>query len=105
MTNELTRERIEKALGVLKSDGYHTFYELYEHRTALFAALCNTYNDRSWKSFKHADGTMVFKWSEVQIRLSEIRDLFPSEPICGNRVPKNSGTHWLVFFKPTEVEE
>jgi DNA-directed RNA polymerase subunit RPC12/RpoP len=40
------------------SDGYHTFYELYEHRTALFAALCNTYNDRSWKSFKHADGTM-----------------------------------------------
>ena len=40
------------------SDGYHTFNELYEHRTALFAALCNTYNDRSWKSFKHADGTM-----------------------------------------------
>lgn len=27
------------------------------------------------------------------------------KPICGNRVPKNSGTHWLVFFKPTEVEE
>ena len=40
------------------SDGYHTFNELYEHRTALFAALCNTYNDRSWKSFKHADGSM-----------------------------------------------
>ena len=58
MTNEPTRERLERALGVLKSDGYHTFYELYEHRTALFAALCNTYNDRSWKSFKHADGTM-----------------------------------------------
>ena len=58
MTNEPTRERLERALGVLKSDGYHTFNELYEHRTALFAALCNTYNDRSWKSFKHADGTM-----------------------------------------------
>jgi hypothetical protein len=57
-----------------------------------------------WRVLK-PDGTMVFKWSEVQIRLSEIRDLFPSEPICGNRVPKNSGTHWLVFFKPTEVEE
>lgn len=57
-----------------------------------------------WRVLK-PDGTMVFKWSEVQIRLSEIRDLFPSEPICGNRVPKNSGTHWLVFFKPTEGEE
>ena len=57
-----------------------------------------------WRVLK-PDGTMVFKWSEVQIRLSEIRDLFPSEPICGNRVPKNSGTHWIVFFKPTEVEE
>ena len=40
------------------SDGYHTFNELYEHRTALFATICNLLPERSWKSFKHADGSM-----------------------------------------------
>ena len=40
------------------SDGYHTFDELYDHRTVLFAALCNAYPDLSWKSKFHEDGTM-----------------------------------------------
>lgn len=40
------------------SDGYHTFDELYEHRTALLAALCVTLPDLSWKSKFHDDGTM-----------------------------------------------
>ena len=40
------------------SDGYHTFDELYEHRTALFAALCRSMPGVSWKSKKHHDGTM-----------------------------------------------
>lgn len=40
------------------SDGYHTFDELYHHRTLLFAIICNTYKDISWKSWKHYDGTM-----------------------------------------------
>ena len=44
-------------------------------------------------------GTLVFKWSDVQIRMGEIRDLFPAEPLLGNRRPKASGTHWVLFFK------
>lgn len=40
------------------SDGYHTFNELYHHRAVLFAALCNTYPDRAWKSMRHHDGDM-----------------------------------------------
>lgn len=40
------------------SDGYHTFNELYHHRAVLFAALCNTYSDRAWKSMRHHDGDM-----------------------------------------------
>lgn len=40
------------------SDGYHTFTELYYHRTLLFAMLCRSYPDISWKSRKHDDGTM-----------------------------------------------
>ena len=40
------------------SDGYHTFDELYQHRMMLFAVICNTYKDKSWKSWKHHDNTM-----------------------------------------------
>lgn len=40
------------------SDGSHTFGELYEHRTALFSVICNTYKDKAWWSLLHADGTM-----------------------------------------------
>lgn len=47
------------------SDGYHTFEELYDHRYALFLALCRmVYSDFSglsgkvWRSTQHADGTM-----------------------------------------------
>lgn len=40
------------------SAGYHTFEELYRHRVILFQVICNEFQDRSWKSKKHADGTM-----------------------------------------------
>ena len=40
------------------SDGYHTFDELYDHRMLLFIALMNAHKDISWKSKKHADGSM-----------------------------------------------
>ena len=40
------------------SDGYHTFKELYDHRSKLFIALCRVYPNLAWKSSKHADGTM-----------------------------------------------
>ena len=40
------------------SDGYHTFDELYNHRTLLFSAVCNGNKDVAWKSKKHHDGTM-----------------------------------------------
>ena len=40
------------------SDGYHTFKELYDHRSKLFIALCRVYPNLTWKSSKHADGTM-----------------------------------------------
>lgn len=44
------------------SDGYHTFDELYEHRTVLFASLCSImhslHEERVFWSTKHSDGTM-----------------------------------------------
>ncbi len=40
------------------SDGYHTFRELYDHRHALFIALCRQHRNRAWRAELHADGTM-----------------------------------------------
>lgn len=43
------------------SDGYHTFDELYEHRTALFCLVCKWSIEHGhffWMSDKHSDGTM-----------------------------------------------
>lgn len=43
------------------SDGYHTFAELYEHRHALWLAVCRFWSGYScvvWRSKLHADGTM-----------------------------------------------
>lgn len=41
-------------------------------------------------------GTLIFKWNEEQIKMSEISKLFPCEPVLGN---KRSKTHWIVFMK------
>lgn len=46
------------------------------------------------------NGTLVFKWYEYHIPLSELRKYFPCEPVIGNRKPTNSKTHWLLFYKP-----
>lgn len=41
-------------------------------------------------------GTLIFKWNEQQIKLSEILKCFSNKPIFGN---KRADTHWLVFMK------
>lgn len=46
------------------------------------------------------NGTLVFKWYEYRISLASLRECFPAPPLFGNRKPKGSKTHWLVFFKP-----
>ena len=40
------------------SDTYHTFDELYDHRTILFLALLKQSGNKAWYSLKHSDGTM-----------------------------------------------
>lgn len=41
-------------------------------------------------------GTLIFKWNEQQIKLSEVLKCFSNNPIFGN---KRADTHWLVFMK------
>lgn len=46
------------------------------------------------------NGTLIFKWSEIRIPLSEILPLFSQEPLFGNRCRKRGNTtHWLCFMK------
>lgn len=50
-------------------------------------------------------GTLVFKWSEVQIPLSEIIKAIETRPLFGHRSGKHNNTHWLCFMKfPKEAE-
>ncbi len=51
------------------------------------------------------EGTLVFKWNECHVALSEIMKCAPAKPVCGNRKPTNSKTHWLLFFKGGESSD
>ncbi len=45
------------------------------------------------------DGTLVFKWSEEDIAVSQIVSLTPYKPLFGNRCGKRAKSHWIVFLK------
>ena len=45
------------------------------------------------------DGTLIFKWNEEKIKVSEILALTPEVPLFGNRCGKTAKTHWIVFMK------
>ena len=42
------------------------------------------------------NGTLIFKWNEAQVTLSEVLKCFSSRPLFGSRKDR---TYWLVFMK------
>ena len=44
-------------------------------------------------------GTLVFKWNETQVRISEVLELAPQPPLFGHLSGRKGLTHWLVFMK------
>lgn len=44
-------------------------------------------------------GTLIFKWSDVQIKTSELIKIINCEPLFGHRSGKNMHTHWMAFMK------
>lgn len=44
-------------------------------------------------------GTLIFKWSEIQVPISQIVALAPASPLFGNRCGKTNKLHWVVFHK------
>lgn len=51
-----------------------------------------------WRVLKPG-GTLVFKWNEIQIPVSQIVSLAPIKPLLGHRSGKQQFTHWLLFYK------
>lgn len=49
------------------------------------------------------EGTLIFKWAETNIPLRDVLSCTPNKPLFGNRMPKATGTHWIVFMK-TEMQ-
>ena len=45
------------------------------------------------------NGVLVFKWSEVDITVSEIIKTVGKEPVLGHKSGKLNKTHWLLFMK------
>ncbi len=45
------------------------------------------------------NGTLIFKWNEDQIKVSEILALTDMKPLFGHRSGKASKTHWICFIK------
>ena len=44
-------------------------------------------------------GTLIFKWNEQEIPVSEVLKLTPEKPLYGHRSGKTSKTHWIAFLK------
>lgn len=45
------------------------------------------------------NGTLIFKWAEIDIKLNEILKVIPYKPLYGHRSGKHMTTHWMAFLK------
>lgn len=48
------------------------------------------------------NGTLIFKWNEYDIPVSQILALTPERPLFGQRCGKAAKTHWIVFMKEVQ---
>lgn len=46
------------------------------------------------------EGTLIFKWNEHEIPVSQVLALTDAAPLFGNRCGKVAKSHWVVFQKP-----
>jgi ubiquinone/menaquinone biosynthesis C-methylase UbiE len=49
-------------------------------------------------------GTLVFKWNEFRVPVSQVRALTPERPLYGQRCGTTAKTHWVVFVKQNAGE-
>jgi SAM-dependent methyltransferase len=45
------------------------------------------------------NGTLIFKWNEHSIKVSEVIKAIGAQPLFGHRTGQSSKTMWMTFFK------
>lgn len=82
------------------------------------AWLCKKYGklDDDWQSFIRdsfielmrvlkPNGTLIFKWSEIDITVNQLLRVIPYCPLYGHRSGKHMTTHWMAFIKDAEEKD
>jgi len=70
-----------------------------------YGSLSTSWRDDIKKGFSECfrvlevGGILIFKWSEVQIKVSELLQLTDQKPLFGHRSGKKANTHWMTFMK------
>ena len=86
--------------GSLHPDDYPTGYQ-----TIKYGALYKDWREMLQKGFAEcfrvlvSGGVLIFKWSEVDVKVSEILKLTTYRPIIGHKSGKANKTHWITFMK------
>lgn len=70
-----------------------------------YGSLCDGWRDMLRKGFAECfrvlkpGGTLIFKWAESSVPLSEILKLTKEKPLYGHKSGKQQLTHWVAFIK------
>lgn len=73
--------------------------------TKKYGSLQGDWREMISKGFKECfrvlkpNGTLVFKWSEVQYPIREVLELTDYKPLYGHKSGKKMNTHWVCFIK------
>lgn len=73
--------------------------------TKKYGVLEDDWRETISKGFKECfrvlkpNGTLIFKWSEVQFPVKEILKLTDQKPLYGHKSGKAMKTHWICFIK------
>lgn len=75
---------------------------------AKYGKLSENWRDDLTKGFSEClrvlepEGILVFKWNETQVKVKEVLELAPIDPLFGHLSGRKGLTHWLVFIKPVK---
>lgn len=99
---------------------YHVVFDpphlLSPGETSWMAKKYGRLDEDTWKELLHDGfwecmrvlkpyGTLIFKWSEVDIKLCELLEVIGAQPLYGHRSGKHMNTHWMAFVKIPEVKK
>ena len=75
------------------------------YMTIIYGRLNEGWKDTLRVGFKECirvlkpGGTLIFKWNEVQIPVSDIITAIGQEPLFGHKSGRKMNTHWMTFMK------